>query len=503
MLEVRDLSVSFPSGASALTGVRLDVRAGELVALSGEPGSGKSALVSCVAGDLLPSRGRVVVGGRAIYPNRRAGRRGVRFRQLIEPDDVAVVWQDLVVCDALDVAANLMLGRETHIRSDARFYAAAARELRELEIPIADVTVPVSRISLAQQRLLTLASALGHKPRLLIVDELTSSLGAEASAVAERLLVSAQRQGMAVLLVTRDIEQMFRIADRIVVLAHGQVAAEFDPANSNREDVAGLLGEEAAIAHREAVALRRSQELQRQFLSRLSHELRTPLTAIHGYATSLAAPDVIWDPASEQRFLERIAAESGRLGRLVRDMLDFSAIESGVMRLQPDWCELELIIKAAVAVLPADWSGSVAVCCDVDAPAIWADHDRLEQVFLNLLFNAFRHNDAGVHVTVKGREVQPGTVEITVSDDGAGFPQELQGDPFDSERPRSPTAGAGLGLGIAKGIIEAHGGTIELARGSQGAEFKLTLPVEEPGATPRPHPDSSATADADTLHTHA
>ena len=79
--------------------------------------------------------------------------------------------------------------------------------------------------------------------------------------------------------------------------------------------------EEAWLAHQEAAALRRSQELQRGFLSRLSHELRTPLTAIRGYASSLLQTDVTWDADSQHRFLTRIAAESARLGRLVDDLL--------------------------------------------------------------------------------------------------------------------------------------------------------------------------------------
>ena len=110
--------------------------------------------------------------------------------------------------------------------------------------------------------------------------------------------------------------------------------------------------EEAGLAHQEATALRRSRELQRGFLSRLSHELRTPLTAIRGYASSLMQPDVTWDGDSQQRFLDRIAAESARLGRLVDDLLDFSAIESGILRLQRDWCDIPLVVEAAVACLP-------------------------------------------------------------------------------------------------------------------------------------------------------
>ena len=153
--------------------------------------------------------------------------------------------------------------------------------------------------------------------------------------------------------------------------------------------------EEAGLAHQEAAALRRSRQLQRGFLSRLSHELRTPLTAIRGYAESLMQPDVTWDPDSKRRFLGRIAAESARLGRLVDDLLDFSAIEAGVMPLQRDWCDIPLVVEAAVSCLPTEWSTAVLVTCDATFPAVWADHDRLEQVFVNLLNNAFCHNPRG------------------------------------------------------------------------------------------------------------
>ena len=107
------------------------------------------------------------------------------------------------------------------------------------------------------------------------------------------------------------------------------------------------------------MALRQSRELQRTFLRRLSHELRTPLTAITGYATSLLQQDVTWDADSQQRFLSRIAAESARLGRLVNDLLDFSTIESGILRLNSDWCDIPLVLDAAVAVLPPEAAAQV------------------------------------------------------------------------------------------------------------------------------------------------
>jgi signal transduction histidine kinase len=236
--------------------------------------------------------------------------------------------------------------------------------------------------------------------------------------------------------------------------------------------------EEAGLAHQEAAALRRSGELQRGFLSRLSHELRTPLTAIRGYASSLMQTDVTWDRSSQDRFLDRIAAESARLGRLVDDLLDFSTIESGLMRLQPDWCDLPLVVQAAVACLPPSGRSAVAVHCDPGLPVIWADHDRLEQVFVNLINNAVGHNPPGTRVWVTA-EAAGAEVMISVSDDGTGIPDDLAAAPFEAgRRRRTRTGGAGLGLSIAQGIVDAHHGRIELQRLDKGTRFRVYLPAD-------------------------
>jgi signal transduction histidine kinase len=254
------------------------------------------------------------------------------------------------------------------------------------------------------------------------------------------------------------------------------VALMEDAAHSLR---LALEREAAALAHEEAATLRRSQELQRSFLSRLSHELRTPLTAIRGYATSLLQTDVTWDAASQHRFLDRISAESARLGRLVGDLLDFSAIESGILRLQHDWCNIALVLEAAIACLPPPGGSMVEVTCHPALPAVWADHDRLEQVFVNLLDNAIRHNPPGTRVSVTAGPGRSGEVVIGVCDDGGGLPAELAAAPFEPKRRRhSASAGAGLGLSIAHGIVAAHGGRIEPGDTGKGASFQIRLPVE-------------------------
>src|SRR5499427_8919457 len=258
--------------------------------------------------------------------------------------------------------------------------------------------------------------------------------------------------------------------------------------------------EAAAAAHEEAATLRRSQELQRSFLSRLSHELRTPLTAIRGYATSLLQTDVTWDAASQHRFLGRISAESARLGRLVGDLLDFSAIESGILRLQHDWCDIALVLEAAVACLPQPGASTVEVTCHPALPAVWADHDRLEQVFVNLLDNALRHNPPRTRVSVTAGPGQNGEVVIAVCDDGAGLPPDLAAAPFEPKRRgHSASAGAGLGLLIAQGIVAAHAGQIQSAGTRKGTSFEIRLPVEAPDrATGAARGDAVARADGAT-----
>ena len=117
----------------------------------------------------------------------------------------------------------------------------------------------------------------------------------------------------------------------------------------------------------------------------------------------------------------------------------------------------------------------------IDAPG-WADHDRLEQVFVNLLDNAIRHNPPGTRVSVTAEPGRNGEVMITVCDDGGGLPPELAAAPFGPKRRgHSASAGAGLGLSIARGIVAAHAGQIRPGSTAKGTRFEIRLPVEAPG----------------------
>jgi ABC-type multidrug transport system ATPase subunit/signal transduction histidine kinase len=335
-----------------------------------------------------------------------------------------------------------------------------------------------------------------------------AGMSAAMSAAASAALDRHSPDGVAVLADLRYLSVTFDAPEGpTVLLARWAAGTRPEDAADLLEDAAhslrmALARERALTAHQEAMALRQSQEMQYAFLRRLSHELRTPLTAITGYATSLLQQDVTWDAESQQRFLSRIAVESGRLGRLVNDLLDFSAIESGILRLQSDWCDIPLVVDAAVAVLPPDDAARVTVAGSPGLPAIWADHDRLEQVFVNLLGNALSHNPPETEVLVTATPAEAGMVTVRVADDGDGLPAELVRAVTDAAgphpapwpdtlasgvaRPRGRGAGAGLGLSIASGIVAAHGGRMEVEQVARGTSFLITLPVE---LTPTMTPD--------------
>jgi signal transduction histidine kinase/ABC-type cobalamin/Fe3+-siderophores transport system ATPase subunit len=277
--------------------------------------------------------------------------------------------------------------------------------------------------------------------------------------------------------------------------------------DATRSLALAMEGEALEHTRREAAALRRSHTIQRELLSSLSHELRTPLTAIQGYASTLLQPDLTWDATSTDRFLRSIASEAARLGRLVSDLLDSSAIESGVLRLQRHWCDLTLVVEAAARLVAA--GSGIRVRSDGDVEAVWGDHDRLEQVFVNLLENAVAHggSGSGVDVTLRrgrgrrpagparlatgaaaaarpgsprGDAPGPATVEVEVADRGPGIPPEIAPRIFEPRVRADAGGGAGLGLPIARGIVEAHGGTLVAAPSARGASFVVTLPCEPP-----------------------
>ena len=789
MLDVRQVSKRYGS-IRALSDISLRVEAGEIVAVVGENGAGKSTLVRCVARVLPPDSGTVSVDGIEL---------GRRPRDAIGRG-VAVVWQDLALCDNLDVTSNLFLGREVTGRGTLRaatMERAAGSLFDRLGVELPGLDRPIEQLSGGQRQLVAIARATLDRPKVLVLDEPTASLGVVESRAILKVVQRLRAQGVAIVFVSHQLDKVFDIADRIVVLRHGRAVADLRRGETHPDDVVALItgadvestagrqlrrlhslaeqladADESAVlpltvsslsgalstdrlaiflagastggdvlrcsaslhlapplaaqlevvpmdgrsfvsraatttsivvvpnlsemdgdavasaasAHgqvgawaapiigqsgslaviagfynnvsqlqndqvrllelfstmagaalergrlvetlrrrnralvgirdvletlaqpdlfasgtglaqpdlfasgmgaaldalcrgltteaaalyvedadrgwaaralsagveagsdsermmrhratagsgvergivvagfewsagraalacqwaggespsdarqliedaansfrlamereatmeavREAAALQRSRDIERELALRLGHELRTPLTAIRGFASTMLQPDVTWPDDEKKRFLNIIENEAGRMSRLVAQVFDETAIEIGALRLDRNYCDLVAVVEQAASIAAPHQSEAFLLPASF---TVWGDRDRLEQVFVNLISNAYRHNGDGTKVEVSleafaGRG-QPHVV-VKVADDGAGLPADAQaylnGDTADRSK------GQGLGLRLVRGIVAAHGGSIR-ATVHGGTTVAVRLPIERGG----------------------
>jgi two-component system sensor histidine kinase KdpD len=234
-----------------------------------------------------------------------------------------------------------------------------------------------------------------------------------------------------------------------------------------------------------------SERLRNSLLNVVSHDLRTPLAAIIGSAGGLLELGTTLDPAANRDLVQNIYTEAERLSRLVNNLLQATRLEAGItLRREP--CALEEVVEVALRRLAKSLNERPVVTdLPADLPPVPADGVFLEQVLVNLLDNALRHTPAGGLIEVSA-SVQDGAVLVEVGDNGPGLPPEDLDKVFEKfyrGHDRRESGGAGLGLAICRGIVEAHGGRIWAEnRPGGGALFRFTLPLE--GGEP-----SSADAD--------
>jgi len=243
-------------------------------------------------------------------------------------------------------------------------------------------------------------------------------------------------------------------------------------------------------------AVRALEDLDRRkdnFVANVSHELRTPLVTVLGY-TDLLLSEKLGELSQRQRDCLAVAASSARrLRSFIDELLEFSRYELTRDRLEPTIFPIdELIQQAAMSAAPRFHERGLRLRIRVASgiPRAFADRERVLQVFTNLLWNAERHVAVGGRVRVAAARGREGRLEVSVSDDGLGIPQEHLSRIFDRlyqvgdiVKQREKGAGLGLGLAIAKSIVEAHGGQIGVrSRVGRGTRFRFSLPA----ATPSP-----------------
>ncbi|HEY8742457.1 MAG TPA: ATP-binding protein [Chloroflexota bacterium] len=233
----------------------------------------------------------------------------------------------------------------------------------------------------------------------------------------------------------------------------------------------------------QAEVLRRTDELRSTLLSAVSHDLRTPLAAIKAAATSLLQRDIAWSETERDGFARSINGGADRLNRLVANLLDLSRIEAGALRLDLEEYLLEDLISEATAQVQQLFDvGQLRVEAFENPHALYwvrVDPILLEQVLVNLLENAAKYSPAGVPVTVRARIVGDAAV-LDIEDRGPGIAADEREKVFDRfyrVTHHGRAAGAGVGLAVCKGIVEAHGGRIWVTpRPGGGSTFALSLP---------------------------
>jgi two-component system sensor histidine kinase KdpD len=234
-----------------------------------------------------------------------------------------------------------------------------------------------------------------------------------------------------------------------------------------------------------------AEQLRNSLLSSVSHDLRTPLSVITGSASALIARDEVLTPSARKDLAETIYEESQRLNRLVRNLLDMTRLVSGAVKVGKEWQAIEGVVGAALGRLEEQLRGrDVAVHVPPDLPPVPIDEVLVEQLLVNLLENAVKYTPPGSPIEISASKTD-GAVAVEVADRGPGVPPELADKIFEKfyRLPRDTTgAGAGLGLAICRGIVEAHGGKIAVHdRDGGGAVFRFTLPIE--GAPPEIAPE--------------
>jgi ABC-type sugar transport system ATPase subunit len=247
ILQVSGVSKFF-GGLTALNKVDFQVFPGEVVALLGDNGAGKSTLIKCISGVHTPDEGAIVFDGERING---------RSTSAVRDSGIETIYQDLALAENLDVAANVFLGREAKKRvfnlipvtDDAFMQAEAATVLDRLDIHIPSLKQKLITLSGGQRQAVAIARAIYWNARLIIMDEPTAALGVPEQRKVLQLVRSLRDQNIPVILISHTMQDVMEVADRIVIMRRGRVAANLPRAAADTELIVKyIVGAETASA---------------------------------------------------------------------------------------------------------------------------------------------------------------------------------------------------------------------------------------------------------------
>jgi K+-sensing histidine kinase KdpD len=285
--------------------------------------------------------------------------------------------------------------------------------------------------------------------------------------------------------------------------AHAKRRAE--EADAGRREIERLYTElqDAFERASHAKALEQSERLKSALLDAVTHDLRTPLTSIKASVTTLL-DDPLADTADEEpgtldaegrrEMLEVIDEETDRLNRFIEGLVELARIEAGEMHLRRHWGSIEEIISTALErAAPLTREHRIQVRLDDELPTVRVDERAVAEVVYTLVDNAAKYSSPGTNINIDATSIDSHIVQLSVEDEGPGIPEELRERVFDKffrairdgDSGTHQAPGTGMGLAIAKGIVEAHGGRIRIedTHGAHGSRIVVTLPVGDEDET--------------------
>jgi K+-sensing histidine kinase KdpD len=297
----------------------------------------------------------------------------------------------------------------------------------------------------------------------------------------------------------------------ITALTAGQLSKiaqkRTEEAEARRREIENLYAQLQQAFEREsqAEAVRQSERLKSALLDAVTHDLRTPLTSIKASVTTLLTEkengkdllpsndtiesEVTLDAEGRQELLEIINEETDRLNRFVESLVELARIEAGDLRLRRRWSVVDEIISAALErAAPLVREHKIVLEIEKELPAARIDSNAIAEVVYNLIENAAKYSPRGSMLTIAAHRTPDEMIEISVTDEGCGIPVELRARVFDkffrvttraANKSAATSSGIGMGLAIARGIIEAHGGRIWITdgKGARGASVHFTVPI--------------------------